>query len=196
MKRVVGVLAAIGLIALLIVAVNEGELALPEFGQPAVPVQDGGADAGGPVPIPAEAIPMRVESITDGDTLKLSTDEPGDLVTTTNPIAVRLIGIDTPEVYPELECFGTEAEDELARLAPRGSTLWVAPDEDSWDDYDRRLFYLWTESGEFINLTLVAGGFAEAIRVAPNDLHYDTLLAAEREAVLAGLGMWGECSTP
>ena len=90
---------------------------------------------------------------------------------------------------------GTEAEDELARLAPLGSTLWVAPDEDSWDDYDRRLFYLWTNDGEFINLSLVEGGFAEAIRVAPNDLHYETLLAAERDAALAGLGMWGECSS-
>ena len=65
----------------------------------------------------------------------------------------------------------------------------------SWDDYDRRLFYLWTNDGEFINLSLVEGGFAEAIRVAPNDLHYETLLAAERDAALAGLGMWGECSS-
>ena len=143
--------------------------------------------------IPAQAFPMVVVSITDGDTLRLRIETTNDVVTTTRPIAVRLIGIDTPEVYPELECFGTQAEDQLTRLAPIGSTIWVAPDRDSWDDYDRRLFYLWTDDGEFINLALVADGFAEAIRVAPNDRYYDLLLDAERDASSAGVGMWGAC---
>jgi len=143
--------------------------------------------------VPADAIPMEVVSITDGDTLRLRTDEPGELVTTTRPIAVRLIGIDTPEVYPELECFGEEAEDELARLAPEGATVWVAPDVDSWDRYDRRLFYLWTEDGLFVNRALVEGGFAEAIRVRPNVAHLEELRAAQAEAEVAGLGMWAAC---
>ncbi|MAT18713.1 MAG: hypothetical protein CMF56_09145 [Leifsonia sp.] len=194
MKRIIALVIAVGLAALLFVAPSDVDLEWPDAAQPTAPAASDN-DPAEIIPVPADAIPMRVESITDGDTLKLSTDQPGDLVTTTRPIAVRLIGIDTPEVYPQLECYGTEAEDELARLAPLGSTLWVAPDEDSWDDYDRRLFYLWTNDGEFINLSLVEGGFAEAIRVAPNDLHYETLLAAERDAALAGLGMWGECSS-
>lgn len=148
------------------------------------------------VPAPSDAIAMEVVSITDGDTLRLLlAEEPGELVDATWPIAVRLIGIDTPEVHPELECFGREAEEELARLAPVGSRLEVAPDRDSWDRYDRRLFYLWNEDGVFVNLALVAEGFAEAIRVAPNDRHYELLRAAEGEARTSGLGMWGACST-
>jgi endonuclease YncB( thermonuclease family) len=143
--------------------------------------------------IPTGAFPMVVVSITDGDTLRLQIGTANDVVTTTRPIVVRLIGIDTPEVYPTLECFGAQAEDELARLAPVGATIWVAPDRDSWDDYDRRLFYLWTDDGEFINLALVANGFAEAIRVAPNDRYFEVLLAAERDASGAGVGMWGAC---
>lgn len=195
MKRIIGAVVALGLAALLVFAVSGVQLDWPDAGQPAAPTASGDGQAE-EVPIPSDAIEMRVESITDGDTLRLSTDEPGELVTTTRPIAVRLIGIDTPEVYPDLECYGAEAEAELARLAPPGAVLWAAPDEDSWDDYDRRLFYLWTEGGEFINLQLVEGGFAEAIRVAPNDRHYDTLLAAEREAALAEAGLWGACGTP
>lgn len=145
-------------------------------------------------PIPGDAIPMEVVDVVDGDTLRLRTDSPGDLVTTTRPIAVRLIGIDTPEVHPETECFGPEAADALEWWTPRGSTVLVAPDVDSWDRYDRRLFYLWTEDGTFVNLALVAEGFAEAIRVEPNTSRYDDLRAAELDAFDAGAGMWGACA--
>ena len=60
----------------------------------------------------------------------------------------------------------------------------------SFDDYDRMLLYLWNDDDVFVNLALVEGGFAEAIRVQPNDLHFDTLRAAEDAAAGAGLGMW------
>ena len=79
------------------------------------------------------------------------------------------------------------------RLAPVGSTLLVDPDIDPFDDYDRLLLYLWNGDGTFINLALVEGGFAEAIRVAPNDLHFDELLAAEDAATRGALDMWGSC---
>lgn len=145
-------------------------------------------------PIPADAIPMEVVEIVDGDTLRARTDTPGDLVTTTHPIAVRLIGIDTPEVHPETECFGPEAADALEWWLPPGSTVFVAPDADSWDRYHRRLFYLWTPDGTFVNLALVAEGFAEAIRVEPNTARFDDLRRAEFEAIDAGAGMWGACA--
>lgn len=158
---------------------------------PTTPVSDGGdprpePPAGEGVSIPADAVEMEVVSITDGDTLRLR-DRTGAIEN------VRLVGIDTPEVYPVYECFGDEAEAELLRLAPLGSVLRAAPDDDPFDDYDRMLLYLWTEDGTFVNLALVEGGFAEAIRVAPNDAWYDELLAAERDAEAAGRGMWGAC---
>jgi len=138
--------------------------------------------------IPAGALPMQVVDITDGDTLRLRTDETGGPVETGVTLNVRLIGIDTPEVYPEYECYGDEAEAELMRLA--GDTVYVTDDEDIDDDYGRTLLYLWAEDGTFINLALVEGGFAEAIRVAPNDAFYDDLRAAEERAADADLGMW------
>jgi micrococcal nuclease len=147
-------------------------------------VGDPPASAGAGHPgAPADAERMAVVSVTDGDTLRLR-DDTGAVEN------VRLVGIDTPEVYPVLECYGAEAESELLRLAPIGSTLRVATDDDPFDDYDRLLLYLWNDDGVFVNLALVEGGFAEAIRVQPNDLHFDTLRAAEDAAASADLGMW------
>ncbi len=138
---------------------------------------------GGGVPVPADAEQMEVVSVHDGDTLNLR-DRTGAIET------VRIIGIDTPEIHPEYECFGDEATDELRRLAPVGSVLRVATDEEPFDDYDRLLLYLWNDDDVFVNLALVEGGFAEAIRVRPNDRHIDILRAAENAASTAGLGMW------
>ncbi len=66
-------------------------------------------------------------------------------------------------------------------------------DEDPFDRYDRLLLYLWTDDDVLINLSLVADGFGEAIRVGGNDRYFDLLRAAERDAQAAGLGMWGSC---
>jgi micrococcal nuclease len=181
MKRVfaVVVVAALAALAIWIVATRQ-QPATPPDADPGIPAVDNG------IPAPADAQEMTVIDITDGDTLRLRDAGGG----TEN---VRLIGIDTPEVYPVYECFGDEAEAELLRLAPVGSTLLVDPDVDPFDDYDRLLLYLWNDDGTFINLELVEGGFAEAIRVAPNDLYFDDLRAAEDAAARANLGMWGSC---
>jgi micrococcal nuclease len=180
-KRLLAVLvvAAIAAFAIWIVATQQQPTAIP------------GADPGIPavandIPAPADAQEMTVVDITDGDTLRLR-DGTGAVEN------VRLVGVDTPEVYPEYECFGDEAEAELLRLAPVGSTVLVVADLDPFDDYDRLLLYLWNDDGTFINLALVEGGFAEAIRVAPNDLYFDELRAAEDAAARGALGMWGSC---
>lgn len=126
-----------------------------------------------------------VVSITDGDTLRLDLDG--------QEIAVRLTGIDTPEVYPEVECFGPEAEALLADLAPLGSELRVEYDRDPRDPYDRELLYLYTADGTFVNLELVARGAAEAVLFEPNDRYWTELRAAEQAARDARLGLWGRC---
>ncbi|MDO9590197.1 MAG: thermonuclease family protein [Microcella sp.] len=126
-----------------------------------------------------------VVSITDGDTLRLEVDG--------RELRVRLLGIDTPEVYPEIECFGPEAELALAALAPPGSTLGFTYDRDPRDRFDRELMYLFTADGDLINLELVTQGFAEAVLFEPNDRYWNELQAAERAAQRAGLGLWGSC---
>lgn len=142
---------------------------------------------------PPEAFALTVDYVFDGDTIEARAQTPNDVVTTADPIRVRLIGIDTPAGTPTLECWADEARLHLAQLLPEGSTVWAAPDADSWDDYGRRLFNLWTDEGVFVNHALVAAGDAEAIRVWPNVGFYDLLTAAQAEAEASGAGQWGAC---
>lgn len=126
-----------------------------------------------------------VASIVDGDTLRLTVDG--------NDVRVRLIGIDTPEVYPDIECFGPEASAALAELAPVGSHVTFTYDVDPRDRFDRELMYLFTLDGVFINAALVEQGFATAVLFEPNDRHWNELRALERHARDAGLGLWSAC---
>ncbi|HSP75258.1 MAG TPA: thermonuclease family protein [Cryobacterium sp.] len=142
---------------------------------------------------PSGAVAMTVEYVHDGDTLFLRTDQPNELVATTDDVKVRLLGIDTPEVGDRAECFGDQATEQLRALLPEGSLTWVTADRDPTDQYGRSLFYLWTEDGRFVNYELVAGGAAESLNIAPNDAHYPLLRAAEDAAASAGAGRWGSC---
>jgi endonuclease YncB( thermonuclease family) len=142
---------------------------------------------------PPDAFPLTVMYVYDGDTIKARVQEPNAIVTTSEPIRIRLIGIDTPEATPTKECWADEARDHLQQLLPIGSTVWAATDRDSWDDYKRRLFYLWTTDDRFVNYALVASGDAEAIRIWPNVAHYPLLQKAQDDAWSTRLGQWGSC---
>jgi hypothetical protein len=53
---------------------------------------------------------------------------------------VRLIGIDTPEVFGGVECGGRRASAQLKQLATgRGVLLRTDPSQDTFDRYDRLL---------------------------------------------------------
>lgn len=142
---------------------------------------------------PPAAFALTVDYVFDGDTIEARMPQPNDIVTTTNPIRIRLIGIDTPEGTPAAECWADEARLHLAQLLPEGSTVWAAPDADTWDAYGRRLFNLWTDDGTFVNHALVAAGDAEAIRVWPNVAYFDLLSDAQAEAEASAAGQWGAC---
>jgi endonuclease YncB( thermonuclease family) len=159
------------------------------------PTRPGGSPSDpGPAPVrPAGAFPMTVKYVYDGDTLQLQHTTPNSVVTTTNPIRVRLIGIDTPEASPKAECWSREATAALRAVAPVGATVWAAPDRESWDPYGRRLFSLWTDDGRFVEGQLVAAGAAKAIRVWPNVANHAYLSAVEGQAAAAGAGQWGAC---
>lgn len=142
---------------------------------------------------PADAFALTVNYVFDGDTIEATMVVPNDIVTTSNPIRIRLIGIDTPEGTPTPECWADDARAHLIELLPEGATVWAAPDSDTWDDYRRRLFNLWTDDGRFVNHELVVAGDAEAIRVWPNVRYYDLLSDAQRQAEASGVGQWGAC---
>lgn len=159
---------------------------------------DATGDAGDPaapdVPSrPDDAFPLTVRYVYDGDTIQAQMRRPNDIVTTGEPIRIRLIGIDTPEGTPTVECGADEARDHLEGLLPEGAIVWAAPDRETWDRYDRRLFYLWTDDGTFVNHDLVRAGHAEALRIPPNEAHFALFQATEQAARDAGAGQWGAC---
>lgn len=142
--------------------------------------------------VPADAVPLTVASVWDGDTIRATAQRPG-LLPVGEEVRVRLIGVDTPEISPVAECWSQEARDTLLALTPVGSTVWAAPDTEPRDRYDRWLLYLWTDDGRFVNHELVAAGAAEALLVEPNGAHFALLHDAEEYAFVQGTGRWGVC---
>lgn len=146
--------------------------------------------AGGALELPSDAIRSQVTYVYDGDTLYL---QPAGTTTRAEEIKVRLIGIDTPELLPDVECFGTEARDHLRTLVPKGSSVWIASDVDEFDQYGRSLLYVWTEDGTSVNLDLVENGYATALRIAPSDTYWQQFERAQNDARVANAGLWGRC---
>jgi endonuclease YncB( thermonuclease family) len=126
----------------------------------------------------------RVTRHTDGDTLWLS-----------GIGKVRLIGVDTPEVFGEAECFGREASAFVKRLLPLGARVEYALGVDPRDRYGRALAYVYTADGRFLNLLLVKRGYAQPLTIPPNDRFAGRFVAAARRARERELGLWaaGAC---
>lgn len=122
----------------------------------------------------------QVERVSDGDTLWL-----------TGIGKVRLIGIDTPEVYGEVECYGREASAFAKRLLPPGRRVRYELGTEERDRYGRALAYLWLDDGRFVNRLLVERGYATPLTIPPNVEFANDFVRAARRARRAGRGLWG-----
>lgn len=130
-----------------------------------------------------------VVSVVDGDTVVV--DLAGRQET------LRLIGVDTPEtVDPDQppECFGAEASAHTKELLPEGTAVRLSRDVEARDRYDRLLVYLHrSEDGLFVNLDLVAGGWADDYPFPPNVAHERDFALAVSRARAEARGLWGTC---
>ena len=94
----------------------------------------------------------RIDHVTDGDTVVLR-----------NGQRVRLVQIDTPEVFFGTECYGPQASATTKRLLPAGTQVgfMVEPATDRVDEFGRLLRYVVrVNDGVNVNLRLVAVGAA------------------------------------
>lgn len=110
---------------------------------------------------------------------------------------VRMLGIDTPEVYDVVECGGPQASRSLKRLLPVGTRVRLVsdPTQDRVDQYGRSLRYVVKASnGKDINRTQVRRGWAPVYVYNRNPFTRVAAYYRAQDAARAqGRGIWGLC---
>jgi micrococcal nuclease len=124
--------------------------------------------------VPGESV--RVQRVVDGDTLRV--------VYGGRSCAVRLLGVDAPEVHdnPKLHRDSRENPERMAtlllegrvakrwvetQLAP-GDTVYLVFDVERHDAYGRLLAYVYLSDGRLLNRELIERGYARWMIIRPN----------------------------
>ncbi len=130
---------------------------------------------------PARSGSLLVTAVLDGDTIVVATVG-----------RVRLLGIDAPETSHGLDSAAPFAIEAKARLAGLVLRRWIRLEyEGARDDvYGRRLAYVVSEDGTFVNGALVRDGLARISARQPLR-RLEELRRAESEAQASRRGMWG-----
>jgi endonuclease YncB( thermonuclease family) len=125
--------------------------------------------------------PLLVRAVVDGDTIDVATVG-----------RVRLLGIDAPEIGRGFDTSAPFAREAKARLTAIVLHRWVRLEQDGapLDVYDRRLAYVHTEDGQFVNAVLVREGLARVTARVPLS-RLAELQRAESDAQAFRRGMWG-----
>jgi endonuclease YncB( thermonuclease family) len=128
---------------------------------------------------------FQVVRVIDGDTLLLSTGE-----------RVRLIGVDTPELYHPLkpvQYFAKEAS-QFTRKMAEGKRVRLEYDWRRLDRYNRLLAYVYLEDGTFLNAEIIRQGYGFAY----TKYHFkyrEEFRQYEREARENKRGLWKQRET-
>jgi micrococcal nuclease len=130
----------------------------------------------------ADTQPSTVTHISDGDTITLS-----------GVGKVRLIGIDTPEVYGRDECFGPQASAYAKRVLAPGTEVSYRIGVEPRDRYGRALAYVYLRDGRMFNELLAEDGYATPLTIPPNDRFAGRFRAEARQARASGRGLWRAC---
>jgi micrococcal nuclease len=132
--------------------------------------------------LPGDARVGVVERVVDGDTVELAGEG-----------KVRLIGVDTPEVYGGVECFGREAS-AYAKRQLQGVRVRFVVGREERDRYGRLLAYLWLADGRSFNALIVSRGYAQPLTIPPNDDYADVFVRLARRARESGRGRWSDAA--
>ena len=133
--------------------------------------------------LPSETREAAVVRVVDGDTVELS-----------GVGKSRIIGVDTPEVYGGVECYGREAS-AYAKRVLGGRRVRYTVGREERDRYGRLLVYLWLEDGRSFNALLVSRGYAQPLTIQPNSDYADVFVRLARRARQREVGLWapGAC---
>jgi micrococcal nuclease len=126
---------------------------------------------------------VEVTRVVDGDTIDISPSVEGRS-------RVRLIGMDTPEVYFGTQPYGPEAS-AFAKRELDGERVGLELDVQKIDPYGRLLAYVYLPDGRMFNEVLLEEGYAQVATFSPNVKYQDRFLEAQREARGANRGLWG-----
>jgi endonuclease YncB( thermonuclease family) len=132
----------------------------------------------------------RVVRVTDGDTIVVRADSGRDF-------KVRLIGIDTPEVFGDPECGGRSASASMERLAPRDQRVRVVgdPTQARRDRFGRLLAYVKVRGGPQLNVAQVRRGWAKVFVFAGTPFRQtESFRRAARAAKSQRRGVWSRCA--
>jgi endonuclease YncB( thermonuclease family) len=154
---------------------------------------DGGSTGGGSgSQLPPRKISRgNVIRVIDGDTVEVRTGGRSG-----RNVTVRMIGIDTPEVFGGKECGGPEASAYLKRVLPRGTRVTLVSDrtQDLKDRFGRQLRYVLKNGRKDMNRNQVAVGAAEVYVYGGKRFErYRSYAKAETKAKRRDRGIWGGC---
>ena len=109
---------------------------------------------------------------------------------------VRLILIDTPEVFGGVECYGREASDFTKGLLKPQAPVRLEKDVSETDSFGRLLRYVYLEDGRMVNELIVSEGYASLATFPPDVKHVERIRAAQQSARDTGRGLWTACQAP
>jgi endonuclease YncB( thermonuclease family) len=135
--------------------------------------------------VAAPAPLYRIDHVVDGDTVALR-----------NGKRVRLVQIDTPEVYFGAECYGKAASRRTKALLPPGTRVRLLPEPatDRVDQYGRLLRYVVRRDRVNVKIRLVAIGAAAPYFYDDRRGRYANLLEVQaKRAKARKVGLWRAC---
>jgi endonuclease YncB( thermonuclease family) len=126
----------------------------------------------------------RILRAIDGDTLEVKVKGLGKE-------DVRLIGIDTPEVFGGAECGGAEASARMKRIAEGEKVALIADSsQDDRDRYHRLLRYV-EAGGRDLGASQVKEGLAKVVKFDGRFERFPRYSRQEQRAAAAAAGSWG-----
>ena len=123
--------------------------------------------------------------VSDGDTINVARPGGGEE-------GIRLIGIDTPEVFGEVECGGPEASAAMKKLAVGRVRVTTDPTQDLRDRYGRLLAYV-NKGPVDLGRLMIARGLASVYVYDDYFKRFGIYNRAENRATDADRGSWKHC---